>query len=154
YSALLETTTENYSFPFDRGDLFEWYLHLGPLSEANKKYFHGKIPSWNDFAAHPNYDDFWKHHALANGLKETTVPTLNVAGWWDQEDFYGPVDTYERLEKNDSKHLNFFVAGPWNHGGWAHGAGDSLGPIPFGSATAKYFREKVEAPWFAYWLKD
>lgn len=154
YSALLETSNENYSFSFDRGDLFDWYLRLGALSEANKKYFHGKIPSWNDFAAHPNYDDFWKQHALANGLKQTTVPNLNVAGWWDQEDFYGPVDTYQRLEKHDSKHLNFLVAGPWNHGGWAHGAGDSLGPIPFGSATAKYFREKVEGPWFAYWLKD
>ncbi|GAC1680041.1 MAG: CocE/NonD family hydrolase [Candidatus Acidiferrum sp.] len=154
YSALLETSSENYSFPFDRGDLFDWYLRLGALSGANEKYFHGKIPTWNDFAAHPNYDEFWKKHALANGLKETSVPNLNVAGWWDQEDFYGPVSTYERLEKNDSKHLNFFVAGPWNHGGWGHGAGDSLGTIPFGSETAKYFREKVEAPWFAFWLKD
>jgi uncharacterized protein len=154
YSALLETSKENYRFAFDRGDLFDWYLRLGPLSDANRKYFHGKIPSWNNFVAHPNYDDFWKQHALANGLKETTVPNLNVAGWWDQEDFYGPIDTYERLEKHDAKHLNFLVVGPWNHGGWGHGSGDSLGPIPFGSDTAKYFREKVEAPWFAYWLKD
>jgi uncharacterized protein len=154
YSALLETSKENYRFAFDRGDLFDWYLRLGALSEANEKYFHGQIPSWNNFVAHPNYDDFWKQHALAYGLQETTVPNLNVAGWWDQEDFYGPVDTYERLEKHDEKHLNFLVAGPWNHGGWGHGSGDSLGPIPFGSDTAKYFREKVEAPWFAYWLKD
>ena len=26
--------------------------------------------------------------------------------------------------------------------------------IDFGSDTAKYFREQVQAPWFAYWLKD
>ena len=31
-----------------------------------------------------------------------TVPTLNVAGWWDQEDFYGPIKIYELLEKHDS----------------------------------------------------
>jgi uncharacterized protein len=154
YSALLETSSENYRFPFDRGDLFDWYLRLGALSAANEKYFHGKIPSWNDFVAHPNYDDFWRQHALANGLNQTSVPNLNVAGWWDQEDFYGPVSTYQRLEKNDSSRLNFFVAGPWNHGGWESGAGDSLGAIPFGSDTATYFREQVEAPWFAYWLKD
>jgi hypothetical protein len=154
YSALLETSSENYSFPFDRFDLYDWYLRLGPLSNANAKYFHDKIPTWNDFIAHSSYDDFWKHHAVAYGLKEPTVPNLNVAGWWDQEDFYGPTATYERLEKVDTKNLNYFVAGPWNHGGWGHGAGSSLGDIPFGSDTSVYFRQDIEAPWFAYWLKD
>lgn len=154
YTPLLETSNENYSFPFDRFDLFNWYLSLGPLSNANARYFHGKIPTWEEFIAHPNYDAFWKRHAVANGLKEPTVPNLNVAGWWDQEDFYGPVSTYERLEKSDAKHLNFLVAGPWNHGGWAGGPGSSLGAIPFGSDTGVYFRRKIEAPWFAFWLKD
>ena len=27
------------------------------------------------------------------------VPTLNVAGWWDQEDFYGPVRDLRRARK-------------------------------------------------------
>jgi putative CocE/NonD family hydrolase len=154
YAPLLETSTENYSFPFDSFDVYDFYLRLGPLSNANAKYFHGKIPSWNEFAAHPNYDEFWKRHAVAYGLKEATVPNLNVAGWWDQEDFYGPVATYERLEKSDKKNLNFLVAGPWNHGGWGHGPGKSLGEIPFGSDTSVYFRRNIEGPWFAYWLKD
>jgi len=43
---------------------------------------------------------------------------------------------YEALEKNDSEHLNYFVAGPWNHGGWAHGDGSALGKIQFGSETS------------------
>jgi uncharacterized protein len=154
YAPLLETSTENYSFPFDRFDVYDFYLRLGGLANANARYFHGKIPSWNEFVAHPNYDEFWKRHAVAYGLKEPTVPNLNVAGWWDQEDFYGPVATYERLEKSDTKKLNYLVAGPWNHGGWGHGPGKSLGEIPFGSDTSVYFRQKVEAPWFAYWLKD
>ena len=154
YAPLLETSVENYSFPFDRFDVYDFYLRLGPLANANAKYFHGKIPSWNEFAAHPNYDAFWKKHAVAYGLKEPTVPNLNVAGWWDQEDFYGPVATYERLEKEDKKNLNYLAAGPWNHGGWGFGRGNSLGAIPFGSDTAAYFRQKIEAPWFAYWLKD
>ena len=29
-----------------------------------------------------------------------------------------------------------------------------LGEIPFDSNTSKYFRRDIEAPWFAYWLKD
>ena len=154
YAPLLETSAENYSFPFDRFDLYDFFLRLGPLSNANAKYFRGNIPSWNEFVAHPNYDEFWKRHAVAYGLKEPTVPNLNVAGWWDQEDFYGPVATYERLEKLDKKNLNFIVAGPWNHGGWGHGPGNSLGGIPFGSDTSVFFRRNIEAPWFAYWLKD
>jgi putative CocE/NonD family hydrolase len=154
YAPLLETSAENYSFRFDRFDVYDFYLRLGPLANANAKYFHGKIPSWNEFAAHPSYDEFWKRHAIAYGLKEPTVPNLNVAGWWDQEDFYGPVATYERLEKSDRKNFNFIVAGPWNHGGWGGGKGASLGEIPFGSDTAAYFRRNIEAPWFAYWLKD
>ena len=99
YSALMETSNENYSFSFDRFDLFDWYLQLGPLSNVNAKYFHGKIPTWNNFVTHPTYDEFWKKHAIASALKQTTVPNLNVAGWWDQEDFYGPMATYANLGK-------------------------------------------------------
>ena len=62
--------------------------------------------------AHNSYDEFWKKHAVAYGLKEATVPNLNVAGWWDQEDFYGPMFTYENLEKTDRKNLNYLVVGP------------------------------------------
>jgi uncharacterized protein len=154
YSAELETSKEDYSFPFDRFDLYDWYLRLGPLSNANARYFHGNIPTWNDFITHNSYDEYWKRHAVAYGLKETTVPNLNVAGWWDQEDFYGPMMTYQRLEKVDKKNLNYLVVGPWNHGGWGGGTGSSLGAIPFGSDTGVYFRQRIEAPWFAYWLKD
>lgn len=154
YAALMETTRENFTFQFDEFDLYNWYLRLGPLSNVNATYFHGKLPTWNSFVAHPSYDDFWKIHAVESSLKEATVPNLNVAGWWDQEDFYGPMRTYENLEKTDTKHLNYLVVGPWNHGGWEGGAGNTLGQIQFWSNTAEYFRKKVEAPWFAYWLHD
>jgi predicted acyl esterase len=121
---------------------------------VNEKYLHGKIPTWNDFVQHPNYDEFWQRQAVWPYLVKPVVPNLNVAGWWDQEDFYGPVKIYETFEKNDTQHLNHLVSGPWNHGGWSRGAGHSLGKIDFGSDTATYFREKIQAPWFAYWLKD
>ena len=154
YSTMMETDKTNFSFQFDRFDTYDWYLRLGALSNANKNYIHGMLPTWNDFVAHPNYDSFWKQQAMPFILTRPKVPNLNVAGWWDQEDFYGPMKIYELLEKNDPDHLNYLVAGPWNHGGWSHGTGQSLGPIPFGSDTALYFRQKIEAPWFAYWLKN
>jgi uncharacterized protein len=154
YSTMMETDKTNFSFQFDRFDTYDWYLKLGALSNVNKNYIHGTLPTWNDFVAHPNYDSFWKEQAMASLLKKPTVPNLNVAGWWDQEDRYGPLKIYEVLEKEDPKHLNYLVAGPWNHGGWARSNGSSLGEIPFGSDTSAYFREKIKAPWFAYWLKD
>jgi|SRR5579871_1748412 putative CocE/NonD family hydrolase len=154
YTALLESSKENFSFPFDSFDLYDFYLRLGALSNANERFFHGKIPTWNDFVKHASYDEFWKRHAVAATLHEPTVPNLNVAGWWDQEDMFGPLMTYARLEKSDKKNYNFLVAGPWNHGGWSRGKGNSLGQIPFHNDTSVYFREKIEAPWFAYWLHD
>jgi uncharacterized protein len=154
YSTMMETGKTNFAFQFDRFDTYEWYLRLGVLSNANRNYIHGQLPTWENFVAHPNYDAFWKAQAMPYILTKPKVPNLNVAGWWDQEDAYGPMKIYELMEKNDPNHMNYLVAGPWNHGGWARGAGNALGAIPLGSDTSLYFRQKIEAPWFAYWLKD
>ena len=154
YAARMETTKEDASFRFDAFDTYEWYLRLGPLSTVNERYLLGKIPTWNDYIAHPNYDAFWQKQAMAPYLTGVTVPTLNVAGWWDQEDFYGPQKIYETLEPLDHGEMSFFVAGPWSHGGWMQTDGSSLGRIKFGDNTSKYFREKIQAPFFAHYLKD
>jgi putative CocE/NonD family hydrolase len=154
YAAMMETTKESFAFRFDRYDTFEWYLRLGPLGAVNERILLGKIPSWNDFVAHPNYDAFWQKQAMASYLTRVTVPTLTVAGWWDQEDFYGPQKIYKTLEPHDTHKLNFFVAGPWNHGGWMRADGTALGRIKFGSNASAYYREKIQAPFFAHYLKD
>jgi putative CocE/NonD family hydrolase len=154
YATMMETNKEQARFEFDKYDTYEWYLKLGALSNVNKKYLHGKIPTWNDFVEHPNYDEFWQKQAAAGYLKQARVPTLNVAGWWDQEDFYGPVKIYETLEKNDPNKQNFFVGGPWNHGGWARAVGSNLGKINFDSNASLHYRQKIESPFFAFYLKD
>jgi len=153
YAWQMENAATNSLFPFGRYDEFEWYLNLVPLSSANPLYFHNKLPTWNAFEQHPSYDGFWKSISVSRYLRAPAVPELNVAGWWDQEDFYGPQQIYAALERQDTGRRNYFVAGPWNHGGWSSGDGRALGAIDFGSDTARYFREEIEAPWFAYWLK-
>ena len=154
YAAMMESGKDVQQFTFDRYDTFDWYLSLGPLANVNAKYLHGKIPTWNDYVAHPDYDEFWKRQTMIPHLNSVKVPTLNVAGWWDQEDFYGPIRIYDALERFDTQGMNYLVVGPWRHGGWSGGSGDSLGAIPFGSNTAEYFRDQVQAPFFAYFLKD
>jgi hypothetical protein len=154
YAYELESSKALTNFEFDRYDTYQWYLHLGALSNADAKYFHRKLPTWNNFVSHPNYDQFWQQQALVNQLKKVTVPIMHVAGWWDQEDFYGPLKAYEVLEKTDTNHVNYLVAGPWNHGGWNRLTGDKLGDIDFGSPASQYFRANILRPWFAYHLKD
>jgi hypothetical protein len=155
YVSRMETTKSGFFFSFDKYDTFDWYLNaLGALSNANEHYFHYNLPSWNNFVDHPNYDEFWQKKAVPSFLTQLTVPNLNVAGWWDQEDFYGPIKIYETLEKYDTRHWNYLVVGPWRHGGWSADKGDKLSDIEFGSDTSRYFEKNVQAPWFAYWLKD
>ncbi len=155
YAFMMESSKEmtNRSLLIDHFDAYDWYLKLGPLSNVDEKYLHYKLPTWNDFVKHPDYDAFWKRQGFAPWLNRVTVPTLNVAGWWDQEDFYGPLKIYELLERHDTAHQNFLVVGPWNHGGWSRGDGQKLGRIEFASATAAYYRHDVLAPFLAYHLK-
>ena len=153
YAFMEEATKTDSLFPFDKYDTYEWYLKLGPLSNVNKKYFFNKLPSWNDFVNHPNYDTFWQKQSLAYRLDSPRVYTMNVAGWWDQEDFYGPQKAYEVWEKKDGHHKNYIVIGPWNHGGWAGGPGKKLGNINFDSSTGETFRKNIQARWFSYYLK-
>ena len=153
YAFMEEATKTDSLFPFDRYDTYEWYLKLGSLSNVNKKYFHNRLPSWNDFESHPNYDTFWQKQGLSSRLDSPRVYILNVAGWFDQEDFYGPLTAYKTWEKKDSNNKNYIVIGPWNHGGWSRGDGSRLGMINFDSATALTFRRDIQARWFAFYLK-
>jgi hypothetical protein len=154
YSALLESDKDkNSNFEFDQYDTYSWYLNLGALSNANARYFHGRLPTWNDFVEHPNHD-FWQQHSVTAYLKHTTVPNLNVAGFYDQEDFVGPTRIYATLEQTDTDHLNYFVAGPWNHGGWMDESGRKLGDMDWGRDISEDFQVRILAPWFAHWLYD
>jgi len=144
---------KNTHFDFDIYDGYEWYLNLGPLSNVNARYVHGSIPFWNSTIEHPDYDDFWKKEAWVNQLHASTVPNLNVAGFWDQEDPWGPWQIFHHAAESDPQHTNFMVAGPWYHGEWQSPKGDVIGLIPFGGhETAREFRENIEAPFFRFYL--
>ena len=144
---------KNTHFDFETYDTYQWYLDLGPLSNINTRYLHGSIPYWNQTVEHPDYDDFWKREAWVGQLHASTVPNLNVAGFWDQEDPWGPWQIFRHAAESDPEHTNFMVAGPWFHGEWQAPKGESIGLIPFGGhETSREFREDIEAPFFRYFL--
>ena len=144
---------KNTHFDFETYDTYQWYLDLGPVSNINAKYLHGSVPYWNETVEHPDYDDFWKSEAWVRQLHASTVPNLNVAGFWDQEDPWGPWQIFRHAEEHDPDHTNFMVAGPWFHGEWRADKADSIGLVPLGGhETAREFRENIEAPFFRYYL--
>ena len=152
YAAELEQSNDmSVPPPIPTYDTYDWYLAQGPLSTLTRL-LGGHAPTWRNFTEHPTYDAFWKARALPTYLTSVSVPTMTVGGWWDQEDFYGALKAYASLEPHDAEHRNVLVVGPWNHGGWDTGDGRTLGKIDFGSAAGRYFREKIQAPWFAHWL--
>jgi len=152
YSYLFEHEKESSSFPFPQYDLYDWYLNLGSLKNVNEKYFHNELPTWNDFAQHPNYDTHWKKRSAMGYVPYPQTAMLHVGGYYDQEDMNGPQLMYRHMEKKDSFNRNFIILGPWNHGQWFGRKADSLGKISFEVKTGEYFRE-LQKKWFDYYLK-
>ncbi len=151
YEVEYDKTTDS-DFPFPQFDLYDWYLKLGSLKNVNAKYFHDKIPTWNNFVKHPDYDSFWQKNSPVSYVQYPQIPMMHVGGYFDQEDINGPQLMYSHMEKKDSFHRNYIILGPWNHGQWGRAKADSLGKIAFESNTAEYFHS-LQKKWFDYWLK-
>ncbi|PHR92666.1 MAG: hypothetical protein COA69_07505 [Robiginitomaculum sp.] len=147
--------TEEDNPPFDYGTPwgYEFFLQAGATSKLNDKYFGGTMIAWDDLIDHPNYDEFWKKQAVLPYMKNINVPTLNVAGWFDAEDFYGPISIYKEIEATTPNNKSTLVVGPWRHSGWGKGDGSSLGDIQFGSRTAEYYTKHIVLPFFEHHLK-
>jgi putative CocE/NonD family hydrolase len=145
--------TANTTFKYDTYDLYDFHLANNLVSTLNDKYLHGKIAYWNAMSEHPDYDAFWKKQAWVNEIHGATVPNLNVAGFWDQEDPWGPWQVYKNSAVADPRGINLIAAGPWYHGAWRESVSE-LGPIALGQDTSQSFRREIEAPFFAYWLHD
>ena len=135
-----------------RYDTFEWYLSFPTLGAMAKAVGAERWPTWRRFEEHPSYDSTWRARSLPRYFTHTTVPTLMVGGWWDQEDEYGPLAAYASLERSDSAKLLHLVMGPWYHGQWFADSGVALGGVRWDRATGPDFRA-LQTRWFAYWLR-
>lgn len=148
----MESSKEN-SFAKMSEDAYAYFLKAGSFASAARAGGTLNLPTTQAFLAHPAYDAFWQSRAVEPHLKHAAVPTLEVGGWWDQEDMWGPQAEYAALEPEDREHQVFLALGPWNHGQWASTT-RHLGQLDFGAATGDQFRKEIEAPFFAHYLKD
>jgi putative CocE/NonD family hydrolase len=133
-------------------DTFDFFLHNVNFAGAAKAAKMTELPTAKMFLTQPAYTQFWQDMAVEKHLTKVEVPTLEVGGWWDQEDMWGTQAEYAALEPHDSEHEVFLVLGPWNHGGWG-GTTRHLGVIDFDAATGDEYRKTIEAPFFEKYLK-
>jgi putative CocE/NonD family hydrolase len=137
----------------DKEDIYDFFLRHVNFAGAAKFAHMSKLPTAKAFLTQPAYTEFWRKMAVQPHLTKVEVPTLEVGGWWDQEDMWGPQAEYAALNAHDTNNEVFLVLGPWNHGGW-NWALRHLGAIDFGAATGRQYRRTIEAPFFEKYLKD
>jgi putative CocE/NonD family hydrolase len=140
-------------FQFGTADGYSFYLELGSLANADEKYFKHKQPLWNLNIDHTTYDEVWQSRAIWKYLKDVKPAVMLVGGWYDTEDPQGLLRQHDFMKRNGPPAVSMLVMGPWNHGGFARGDGERLGNVNFGSKTAAYYRERIELPFFLYYLK-
>ncbi|MDP9039076.1 MAG: CocE/NonD family hydrolase [Acidobacteriota bacterium] len=134
-------------------DTYDFFLREGNFAKAAAAAKMADLPTAKAFLGQPAYTAFWHDMAVEYRLNDSRVPTLEVGGFWDQEDMWGTQAEYAALKPHDGAHQVFLVLGPWNHGGWQDNA-RRLGALDFGQATGIEYRRRFEAPFFERYLKD
>ena len=151
----LEIAPPTHEPRFDYGttDGYDFYLHMGPLSNAKRLYLKDTNPYWDDQVVHANYDRYWKERNISAHMKNVHCAVLTVGGWFDAEDLVGPRKIFHAIAQFNPGASDKLVLGPWVHGGWASTEGDHLGDVNFAANTSDFYNEKILLPFFREHLK-
>ena len=84
----------------------------------------GLAPYYDEWLAHPSYDEFWRATAPRESFADITVPALNMGGWHDLF-LKGTLANYVGMKvhggSEQARRHQRLVIGPWAHGaatGW------------------------------------
>jgi putative CocE/NonD family hydrolase len=140
---------------FDHGtpDEYKFFMDLGPLRNANTKYFHDSVAFWNTLTTHWTWSPFWAERDVLPHLRNLRPAMMYVGGWFDTENLYGALQSYEANEAQSPGAENRLVMGPWSHGQWWDGDGSKLGKVPWGSSTSRFYIDSIEVPFFDHFLR-
>ena len=147
------TTIGPTPFNFRSSDNYSFFLQNSPVSKLTKL-MGDSIAFWKDLMAHPDYDTFWKARNTRNFVTNVKPAMLIVGGLFDAEDCYGAWNLYKAIESKSPATNNRIVMGPWYHGQWASSDGSFLGHVNFHSNTSFWYQNKIELPFFNYYLKE
>lgn len=133
-------------------DAFDFYLKAGALKNFNTLYFHDESKIWNEYLAHAIKDTYWQERNLRPHLKNIQPAVLTVGGWFDAEDMFGALKTYEAIEQLNAVNKSRLVMGPWTHGAWESKDWSEFAGYSFNSNTSLFF-QKMELDFFNFYLK-
>jgi len=135
-------------------DAYDFFLRLGPIGNSNNTaYFNHKGKIWDEYLGHSTYDDYWKARNIRTHLTAIRPAVLVVGGWFDAEDMFGALRTYEAIEQQSKPNDNHLIMGPWTHGAWGGGSWTKFGPLDFKQNVNQRYHE-IESGFFNHYLKD
>jgi uncharacterized protein len=134
-------------------DAYAFFQQMGPISNANKNYYKDSSKIWNEYLEHPVYDAYWKARNIRPHLRNISPAVLVVGGWFDAEDMFGSLKTYEAIDEQSPHNNTRLVMGPWTHGAWSRGDWTKYADYSFGTNTSAYFQD-LELKFFNFYLKN
>lgn len=135
------------------GDAYYFFNQIGPIKNINYFYLHDSSKIWNEYLQHATKDAYWQERNIRPHLKNIKPAVLVVGGWFDAEDMFGALKTYEAIEKQTPGNDNRLVMGPWSHGAWARDSWSSFGTYNFGGNVNEKFHQ-MQFDFFNHYLKN
>lgn len=126
---------------------YDFYLRLGPIKNINAQYFDGRSKIWNEYLQHATKDGYWKSRNIRPHLTNIKPAVLITGGWFDAENLFGALKTYEALKQKSPATNKLLVMGPWTHGAWARPTWSNYATYQFGRNTNEAF-QTIEASFF------
>jgi putative CocE/NonD family hydrolase len=109
-------------------------------------------PYFQDWLAHPRYDEYWKAWSIEDHYGEIRVPAYHVGGWYDIF-MGGTLRNYAGIKARGAtdaaRRAQRLLVGPWYHGPFNGKAGD----LDFGPA-AKGDTDELMLRWYDYLLRS
>jgi len=143
------------AFSHGTNDGYKFFLELGSVGNSLTKLGMDRAPIWKLWLEHEDYDEYWQTQNVSQHLNRAgNVPTLIVGGWFDAEDLAGPLAMHAAIEKFTPSNKTKIVMGPWYHGSWNGGPGDTLWDQKWPVKTGEEYRANLQKPFFRSNLWD
>lgn len=136
-----------YSVAFASALALDWSLPLDAIQALDNQ----DTPFFNDWIAHPTYDDYWKQWSIDEDYSRIEVPVLHVAGWYDiflsgsVKNFVGMRNGAGNAHARANQRL---LIGPWYHIPWRPLGGAVL------ETASPYAFDEWQIDWFDRHLKS
>jgi uncharacterized protein len=127
-------------------DRVQWHLPLNTMPKIVGR----KARFYDDWIAHPDYDDYWKPLSVEEHFGKITVPVHTFGGWFDifsQGTLRGYVGMSQKGGSEQARKMSSLIIGPWGHG-----SSQKFGALDFG-AHAHVDTNAIQLRWYDYFLK-